>query len=260
MGDASLVNLIGISVVFQCLFVGMPMRTHLAVAVASSSYAAGVWLCRACFAVQRLSAVASTPRSWELGADWREDTDDEQAAFLHRHCGHPLVELKKKKDRYFSDRPVWDPLRVAYEEVSDGRETYILKSWRADLNEPRQYALLRGTLEVSITVQLPKEPLRTELSRAFSCSPQQTEMIVDRLQRVVASLPPEELLPAYCAADDPHLLFSYLNEHHLRKCIEGCERRSGMFGKARLWDFFMQHQQEDALTLEVRHSYRPHFL
>jgi hypothetical protein len=187
------------------------MRTYLSVAVASSPYAAGVWLCRSCFEVQLLSAMESAPRSWEQDSDVQRDADDERTAFLHRHFGHPLTPLKKKKDRYFSDRPVWDPLRIAYEEVTDGRETYILKSWRTDLNEPRRYALLRGTLEVSITVQLPEEPLREELSRTFSCSPQQAEMIVDRLQRVVASLPPEELLPAYCAADDPHLLFSHLN-------------------------------------------------
>jgi hypothetical protein len=235
------------------------MRTYLSVAVASSPYAAGVWLCRSCFEVQLLSAMESAPRSWEQDSDVQRDADDERTAFLHRHFGHPLTPLKKKKDRYFSDRPVWDPLRIAYEEVTDGRETYILKSWRTDLNEPRRYALLRGTLEVSITVQLPEEPLREELSRTFSCSPQQAEMIVDRLQRVVASLPPEELLPAYCAADDPHLLFSHLNERHLRKCVEACQTGSGMFDKARLRDFFVQHQQKDALTLEVHHSYRPHF-
>jgi hypothetical protein len=249
MGDASMVNLVGLNVVFQCLFVVMPMRTHLSVACAPSPYAAGVWLCRSCFEVQLLSAPEKAPHSWQQDSGLQGDTDDEQTAFLHKHFGHPLMPLKKKKDRYFSDRPVWDPLRIAYEEVTDGRETYILKSWRADLNEPRQYALLQGTLEVSITVQLPKEPLREELRRAFSCSLQQAETIVNRLQHLVASLPPAELLPVSCATDDPHLLFSYLSEHHLRKCIEACQAESGMLDKARLRDFFVQHQQEDALML-----------
>ncbi|MGE0681233.1 MAG: hypothetical protein AB7P69_10095 [Candidatus Binatia bacterium] len=236
------------------------MEPHLSITDASSPYTAGIWFCRSCFEVQLLGAAESAPRSWEQDSDLQRDEDDEQTAFLRKHFGHPLSPLKKKKDRHFSDRPVWDPFRIAYEEVTDGRETYILKSWRTDLDEPRRYTLLRGTLEVSTTVQLPEEPLREELSRTFSCSPQQAEMIVDRLQRVVASLPAEELLPAYCAADDPELLFSYLNEHHLRKCVEVCQARSGIFDKAKLRDFFVQHQQDDALMLEVRHSYRPHFL
>lgn len=236
------------------------MEPHIAITDAAASYPAGVWLCRSCFEVQLLSAAETSPRLEEQDADWQEDVDDEQAAFLHRHFGHTLVPLKKKKDRYFSDRPVWDPLRIAYEEVTDGRESYILKSWRTDLSEPRRYALLRGTLEVSIEIQLPEEPLREELRRTFSCSRQQAEMIVNRLQGMVSSLSPEELLPAYCAADDPDLLFSYLNEQHLRKCVEMCQTRGGMFDKAKLQNFFVQHRQDDALMLEVRHSYRPHFL
>lgn len=236
------------------------MKTYLSVANTSSPYAVGVWLCRSCFEVQLLDAAQSAPCSWEQDSDFEGDAENEQTAFLRRHFGHPLTPLKKKKDRFFSDRPVWDPFRIAYEEVTDGKEIYILKSWRTDLNEPRRYALLRGALEVSITVQLPKEPLREELSHTFSWSSEQAEMIVERLQRMVASLPPEELLPAYYAVDDPHLLFSYLHERHLRKCIEVCQTRSGVFDKARLWDFFVQHQQDDALTLEVHHSYRPHFL
>lgn len=182
-----------------------------------------------------------------------------RAPHFSAHAGHPLTPLKKKKDRYFADRPAWDPLRIAYEEVSDGREIYLLKSWRTDLNEPRQYALLRGELEVFQTVQLPKEPLRAELTRALACSVQQAELLVSRLQRVASSLPPEELLPAYCAADDPQVLWSYLSERHLRKCVEACQTENGVFDKGRLQDFFIQNQQEDALTLKVRHTYRPHF-
>ena len=257
-----MVGLTSINIVFQRLFVvtPMPMSAHSSVPLASAPRAAGVWLCRACFEVQLLSAAASAPRLWAQGSDLQEDVDEEGAVFLRRHLGHALAPLKKKKDRYLSDRPLWDPLRVAYEEVTDGKETYILKSWRTDLNEPRQYALLRGALEVSMTVQLPEEPLCAELTRAFSCAPQQAKMIVNRLQHVVASLPPAELLPAYCATDDPHLLFSYLHERHLRRCVEACQTESGVFDKARLRDFFVQHQQEEALTLEVRHSCRPHFL
>jgi len=257
-----MVGFVSINVVFHYLFImtSTLMRDHLSVAPTSSPYTPGVWLCRACFEVQLLSAQEHSRCAWESDTDCQEEVEDEDALFLRRHFGHPLVPLKKKKDRCFSDRPVWDPFRVAYEEVTDGRETYILKSWRTDLNEPRQYTLLRGALEVSVTIQLPEEPLRQEFTRAFSCSSQQAATLVNRLQRVVTALPPEELLPAYCAADDPQLLFSYLNERHLRKCVEACQTGGGTFDTARLRDFFIHHQQDDALTLEVRHSYRPHFL
>lgn len=224
-----------------------------------SSFRPGVWMCRACFDVQLFSAMANASRLWELGADAQGETDEEEREFLRRHFGHSLELLKKRKDRYFADRPAWDPFRIVYEEVTDGQETYLLKSWRTDLNEPRRYALLRGMLEISTTVQLPAEPLRSELSRSLPCDPQHAEMIVQRLQRVVAMLPPAELLPVYWSADDPQMLFSYLNERHLRQCVEECQTESWRFDTAGLRDFFVKHQQEETLTLEVHHSCKPRF-
>ena len=235
------------------------LQKNQIVVTLGSSFHAGVWMCRACFAVQLFSAMSSASRSWNPSIERQGDPEEEESVFLRRHFGHSLELLKKKKDRYFADRPAWDPLRIAYEEVTDGRETYILKSWRTDLNEPRQYALLRGTLEISTTVQLPAEPLRSELSRALPCDPQHAEMIVQRLQRVVATFPPAELLPIYWSAEDPQVLFSCLSEHQLRQCVEACQTESLEFDSNELRDFFVKHQQEETLTLEIHHFYRPCF-
>lgn len=238
------------------------MRDLVSMSIASFPTSAGVWMCRDCFDVQLISSTENARPSWEPCVDLPEDTkeDDEEIAFLRRHFGHVLVPLKKKKDRHFSDRPLWDPFRIAYEEVTDGRETYILKSWRTNLDEPRQYTLLRGTLEISTTIQLPAELLRDELTRAFLCDPQHAEMIVRRLQCIVATLPPAELLPVYWSADDPQVLFSNLNERHLRQCVEACQTENWEVATTELRDFFAKRQQEESLTLEVHHSYTPCFL
>ena len=216
-------------------------------------------MCRTCFAAQLFSTALGVSCSEEQEDEGQSGSDDEEQAFLRSHFGHALEPLKKKKDRYFADRPVWDPLRVAYEEVTDGRETYLLKSWRTDVNEPRRYALLRGTLEVSTTVQLPEEPLRSELARAFPRVSQQADFIVRQLQHVVATLPPEELAPVYWSADDSQVLFSYLSERHLRQCVAACQTEGERLDTAEVRNFFAKHQQDEALTLEIHHSYRPRF-
>src|SRR5689334_1375455 len=101
----------------------------------------GLWCCRDCFAVQLLSDMSSPVYKYDFDED-EEEFKDEEIAFRRKHNRHRLLPLKKKKDRCCIDRPVWDPLRTAYEEVTDGRETFLLKSWRTDLNMPRSYALL----------------------------------------------------------------------------------------------------------------------
>jgi hypothetical protein len=189
-----------------------------------------------------------------------EKFDNERQTFLRKHRHHSLVRLRKNKDRYFADRPAWDPLRIAYEEVTDGRDIFLLKSWRTDLNEPRQYALLRGSLDIATTVQLAAEPLREELTREFSSSPQAVEAVVQRLQHLVTTLPTDELVPAYCSAEDPCVSFFYPNQRHLGLFVESCRKEGGVFDRERLRDFFAQRQQEDALMLELHQVYRLRFL
>ena len=82
-------------------------------------------------------------------------TEQDSTAFLQDHYHHSLRLLERKTDRFHTDRPVWDPFRTAYEEATDGDETLLLKSWRTTLDEPRQYALLCGRLEITTHVHLP---------------------------------------------------------------------------------------------------------
>lgn len=188
-----------------------------------------------------------------------EQPDQERTAFLQRHWGHLLMPLKRKKDHFCADRPVWDPFRTAYEEVTDGYETFLLKSWRADINAPRQYTLLRGSLDMTMTLRLPERPLCDSLAETFPCPPGQLAGVVKTLQHTVATLPAEELIPAYCSADDPQVSFAYLGEYHLRLLVNRCAEAGLCTEKTRLWNFFASKQEDDELTVEVRQHCRPNF-
>jgi hypothetical protein len=195
-----------------------------------------------------------------MGDDVEEESDNERVAFLQRHQEHPLAVLKRKKDRCATDRPIWDPLRTSYEEVMDGHETFLLKSWRTDIVAPRQYALLRGAVEVTTTITLHEEPLRDTLLKSFAFSPEETAALVRACQRTVATFSPEELIPAYDSTEDPQISFAYLNEQHLRLLVRRCSETSPLTDKKRMWDFLIRNQQEEELTLELRQDSRLHFL
>lgn len=214
--------------------------------------------CRPCLDVQPIN-LYTTVLYRQKGDDYEEEPDQEHDNFLRRHSGHHLTTLKKKKDKFSADRPVWDPFRVAYEEVTDGRESFLLKSWRTDLATPRQYALLRGYLDLATTVTLPEEPLRSSLAGCFVSSTPLLPSLIRALQRTVSTLPPDGLIPAYCSAEDPHLSFAYLAEHHLRMLVRCCGEASLILEKDRLWHFFATRQQEDELTVEIRRHCRPCF-
>src|SRR5204862_88140 len=196
--------------------------------------------CRTCLEVRLMSPSDAAPHYRSQGDDFEEEPDQERAAFLQRHRGHPLTVLKRKTDRFFADRPVWDPLRT-------------------DITAPRQYTLLRGSLDMTTTVALPEEPLRDTLAHSSPCSAAQLASVVKALQHAVATLPPEELIPAYCAADDPEVSFAYLAEHHLRMLAHRCSEAGLASERKRLWDFFISKQQEEELTVEMRQHCRLNF-
>jgi hypothetical protein len=215
--------------------------------------------CRPCFEVRLMSPSDTAPIYRKRGDDFEEEPDQERTMFLQQHSGHPLTILKKKRDKFSADRPVWDPFRVAYEEVTDGQETFLVKSWRADITAPRQYVLLRGYLDIATTVFLPEEPLRSSLAGCFPSSTPLLPGVLKALQRTVSTLPANELVPAYCSADDPQLSFAYLAEHHLRMLVHCCSKAGLTLEKDRLWHFFTTRQQEEELTVEMRQYCHPCF-
>jgi hypothetical protein len=214
--------------------------------------------CRPCLAVQLITPYLAVLYR-QKGDDYEEEPDQAHTNFLQRHSGHHLTTLKKKKDKFAANRPVWDPFRIAYEEVTDGRESFLLKSWRADLATPRHYALLRGHLDMATTVTLPEEPLRSSLADCFTSYSPLLPGVMKALQRTVSMLPSDGLIPAYCSADDPHLSFAYLAEHHLRMLVRCCYEAGLTLERDRLWQFFTTRQQEEELTVEIQQHCRPYF-
>src|SRR4029077_9686605 len=125
------------------------------------------WYCRVCLAVRLTDLYEASLLALLRSAEDEEDLTLDDKGFARQHQHHPLGMLKRKRARVWADRPLWDPYRITYEEVTNGRETFLLKSWRPALSEPRLYALLRGSLDITATVTLPEEPLRESLFEYF---------------------------------------------------------------------------------------------
>ena len=183
--------------------------------------------------------------------------DQKYPVFLQHHHGHRLQLLKKRPGRLCADRPAWDPFRTAYEEVTDGQTTFLLKSWRTDIAEPRQYVLLQGHLDQKTTLFLSPEPLRSSLGRELSLSAERLTTLVRLLCATVTRLSPEELIPAYSSAQDPRVSFMYLAESHISLFIRRCCETGFSAEKERLLRFFRQNREEEELTIEVRQDSIP---
>ena len=226
------------------------------------------WYCTECREVFRPTPFDDAPQyavpaSTELSgfADpWIEEPCGEREKFLDRHHGHRLGVLKKIRDKALSDRPVWDPMRTVYEEVSDGQGTFLLKSWREDVSAPRCYLLLNGSLVVDGgSVSLEEELLRRALHWGCSFPEMTLEQLTKVIQEIVAALPQEDLIPAYSSGSDPNVLFAYLSGHHLDLLLRHCLQVVGKEGSASLRRFFLTRHYSEELTVAIRQQLHPHF-
>ena len=211
--------------------------------------------CPRCFELVVLSPYDDAPAYTDDGSASAEGCSRNRENFFSYHADHGLRTLQKKPDRFWADRPAWDPLRVAYQEVTDGYERFLLKSWRTNLDEPRSYTLLRGTLALTTQVTLPADPLQDMLTDTLQLSPARVTDFVQVCQRAVATLPADEFIPAYCSAHDPQIAFAYLAEHHVPTLVRCCgEVGASSEEKERLHDFFIDSHQGDELTVEMRYT------
>lgn len=226
------------------------------------------WYCTDCREVFRATPFDEAPQYAVQACDELSRVDgtlveepcNERERFLHRHHGHRLGLLKRVRDRILSDRPAWDPMRTVYEEVTNGQETFLLKSWREDVSAPRCYLLLNGSLVVEgVSITLEEGLLRSALRQSCSFPAETLDRLVAVIQKTVAALSPDDLIPAHCSETDPELSFAYLPDHHLTLLLRRCCQVVSEAEVARLRCFFLARRYCEELTVAVRQRLRPHF-
>ena len=225
-----------------------------------SSFGHLLWHCADCREVFRATPFDDAPQYTVQDGTVVEEACDEREGFLLRHHHHRLGFLKRIRDKILSDRPAWDPMRTVYEEVTDGQETFLLKSWREDISAPRRHLLLSGSLVVEgISISLEEEPLRSALRRSCPFPAAILDRLTAVIQKTVVALPPEDLIPAYGSGTDPNLFFAYLSGHHLDLLLHRCLQAVGKEDLAHLRRFFLARHYSEELTVAVRQKLQPRF-
>ncbi len=83
------------------------------------------------------------------GVEWSSEDLDEQKEFLRQHEGHLLEELFIDRGSFFSDKPYFELMKVAYVEASNGQQKFLIRRTRASFDRPAFYELIPGKIQVS---------------------------------------------------------------------------------------------------------------
>ena len=128
--------------------------------------------CCVCDAIHHVSPFDKAPAYKLVGIELKEQATDDWRLFMEQHAGHRLEPLRASGEQFFPRGAPMDPMSVAYIEVTNGRESYLLRRARKSIQESMIYELVQGRLtDAGLTVEIQENEIKKEMKNHFSWAP-----------------------------------------------------------------------------------------
>lgn len=180
--------------------------------------------------------------------------------FRAEHRGHTLDAATRTDAPAVHDRPVWDPMAVAWFEVQIHGERFVVRSSRTSIQLPRSWELIPGVIEQQTgQVELDQEYLRLALDQWFYpqvLPPRVSDRFLAVLEDVTQTLDPDEITTAFDDSDDPQVSIAPLPISARERVLERTQTFLDDIERQRFAGFVDAHSGADgALALHVRRPF-----
>jgi hypothetical protein len=129
------------------------------------------------------------------GVEWASDDLDEQKVFMESHQDHVLEELSVDRETFLSDRPAFEPCKVAYVEASSGKERFLIKRIKEGYDRPAFYEIIPGKTRVAdVSLEIQEEELLQQITRLngpFPLAKDKMVRFIEAFRDEVKEIPPE---------------------------------------------------------------------
>jgi hypothetical protein len=166
--------------------------------------------CCVCDAIHHVSPFDKAPVYVCLGNQLQEQATDDWRAFMERHAGHRLEPLNATGEKFFPYASPLDPMSVAYMELTNGRDRYLVRRARGRIQEPMSYELIAGQLvEAGLSVEVQENEIKKEMKNHFSWAPatcpqdDKIDLFVGLLKELIQTLEPRRIqISEFSSLDD----------------------------------------------------------
>lgn len=168
-----------------------------------------IW-CRNCGAIHHVSPFDHSPAYHVRAGEVQEKPIDDWRDFMNRHAGHRLEALQSTGATVFPRGSAYDPMNVGYVQVTNGKQTILLRRSRPSIEEPLAYEIVDGSLlRTEMRLEIQSDVIRKEMQRHCSWAPsmlltdEQINLFIAMFGEVIQSLDPETLSNGeYSDSDD----------------------------------------------------------
>ncbi len=194
------------------------------------------------------------------GVEWSSEDLDEQKEFLNRHHGHPLEELIINPETFISDKPSYEPLKVAYVEASNGKQRFLIKRTRAAFDWPAFYELIQGRIKiVDVSLEIQEDELERQISwmnGSFPLPANKVKKFIEALREEVKSIPPgslEAAIESTLPGETSLVSYGSFSEARWKKVLHRCENDFHKSELKLIEEFIRENRQPgDALSLKIK--------
>jgi hypothetical protein len=185
--------------------------------------------CCVCSAIHHVSPFDKAPIYARLENTLEEQAADDWRAFMERHAGHRLEPLKASGEAFFPSGLALDPMSVAYIELTNGHDRYLVRRERRSIQEPMSYELISGRLaEAGLLVEVQENEIRKEMKNHFSWTPatcpsdDQIDVFVGLIKEVIQTLEPERIRISEYSYQDDAACYGLLDDATVNLLMDKC--------------------------------------
>ena len=210
-----------------------------------------VW-CRNCDKIHHVTLPDN-----RLGREIIETATDDWRTFSDQHSGHNLEPLIAAGERYFPTGKKTDPMAVAYIEVTNGQDRYLLRGARKSIEQPLQFALVRGCLaDAGFRLQIQEAAIRKAMKHYFDGAQFADEKIdgfVSLIREVVEGIDPNSIRVSKYSATDSNVAYGRLGETEVGALIAKCAAQFEGADVESIRRFVEAHRENsDVMTVLMR--------
>jgi hypothetical protein len=192
-----------------------------------------------------------TQYQWQEG-EIKEQEGNDRKAFEQRHKNHRTEELIPFTP-FISDKPYAEPLKISYLEASNGKQRFVIKRWRRTINDPCEYEVIDGRLEIThgkvrVQTEAIKKQFRTEHDGAIP--KKKLNYFIKTIQDEVKNVDPNTL-EVSAEGETPLIAFYQLDSQSVKRILTRCWDTFDWHELKLLRDFVLEHNEHDDVMTVV---------
>jgi hypothetical protein len=220
------------------------------------------WIrCIECDVVARVTEYDRLPHySYDQNsAEVVEKLMDDEATFMGLHKRHTLEELFVVKDSFISNGRYGEPLKVNYFEATNGKERFVIKGWRDDVNKSMEYQAIPGYIETNFTLEVQTREIRKQIGEEIK-DPQLADTSIERfiqiVETVVSHLPVRDPLEITAETDTPLVSHCKFGASAIREVMALCKNCFNEVDVKRIEQFVHRNNTyNDPMTLLLKRTF-----